>query len=68
MNKKISQEKYDSSEDSNGEDNSFEEEDTFINRRIIESHSTRVNLNELKEKHTKYINMNIVKTEELPGK
>ncbi len=50
MNKKISQEKYDSSEDSNGEDSSFEEEDTFINRRIIESHSTRVNLNELKEK------------------
>jgi hypothetical protein len=64
----ISQEKFDSSEDSNGEDSSFEEEDTFIHRKILESHSTRVNPNELKEKHTKYINMNLVKTEEIPVK
>ena len=64
MNKKISQEKFDSSEDSNGEDSSFEEEDTFINRRIIELPSSRVNLTELKEKHMKYLNMNNIKTED----
>jgi hypothetical protein len=57
-------EAYDSSDDSNGEDLSFEEEDKFKQPKLMENISNRVNFIELKDKFNRFNNLTRINEED----